>query len=187
MLTVLHPPAVEPLTVDEVKEHLRVDWSHEDQYIAALIRAARDMAESWTRRALITQTLCYRTDGARVVRGPLSGVVFPVPPGIILPRPPIQTVEQVRVQESDGTITTLKPEQYRLFGQTLEPVEGTWAGRRVEVVYKAGYGDKPEDVPPLIVQGMRLLIAEWYENRLISEAVPRNVRALWSSFRVWGV
>jgi len=49
-------PAEEPITLAEAKEHLRVDFSDEDDYITALITTARKYCESYTNRVFITQT-----------------------------------------------------------------------------------------------------------------------------------
>jgi len=48
-------PAVEPVTLEETKAHLRVEFADDDALIAGLIKAARDCAESATNRKLITQ------------------------------------------------------------------------------------------------------------------------------------
>ena len=50
-------PQQQPVTLDDAKRHLRVDWPDDDAYIFDLINAAQDWLESRTSRALITQTL----------------------------------------------------------------------------------------------------------------------------------
>ncbi|NDA93971.1 MAG: hypothetical protein EBX90_11955, partial [Betaproteobacteria bacterium] len=50
------PPATEPLSLEEVKEHLRIDSSAEDALLQMYIEAARKVCEHNTARALITQT-----------------------------------------------------------------------------------------------------------------------------------
>ena len=49
-------PAAEPVTVAEVKSHLRLQHASEDDLIAGLIRAAREEVERATGMALIDQT-----------------------------------------------------------------------------------------------------------------------------------
>jgi len=61
-LTIVTPPAEEPVTLTEAKNHLRVDLSDDDSLISALIVAAREHAEAITRRAFITQTLKLSLD-----------------------------------------------------------------------------------------------------------------------------
>lgn len=55
-LTLITPPASEPLTLAEAKAHLRVVNSSEDTLIAAYLAAAREVVEQMTGRAFLTQT-----------------------------------------------------------------------------------------------------------------------------------
>jgi hypothetical protein len=82
-LTVETAPAIEPVTLAEAKQHLRVDIADDDTYIEALIVAARQYAEEYLDRALISQQLAMRMD------------TFPYE--FELPRPPMAT---------SGTLTT---------------------------------------------------------------------------------
>jgi len=54
-LELISPPAVEPVTLDEAKAHLKVDTTDDDALIATLISAARAKAEWHTGRAFVTQ------------------------------------------------------------------------------------------------------------------------------------
>jgi uncharacterized phiE125 gp8 family phage protein len=49
------PPALEPLTLAETKLYLRVDHPDDDQAILRLIQTAREAAEEYLRRSLLTQ------------------------------------------------------------------------------------------------------------------------------------
>ncbi|HOW32781.1 MAG TPA: head-tail connector protein, partial [Bacteroidales bacterium] len=46
--------ASEPVTTEELKAQLRITHSSQDTMLASLIKAARQRAEFYTRRALIT-------------------------------------------------------------------------------------------------------------------------------------
>jgi len=50
------PPTTEPLSLDEVKEHLRIESSAEDALLQVYIEAVREICEHNTSRVLITQT-----------------------------------------------------------------------------------------------------------------------------------
>lgn len=75
-------PAVEPISLDEAKLHLKVDSADDNALITALIKTARQLAEKETKRAFITQTLQMLLDSA--------------PALIEIPRPPLQSVVSIK-------------------------------------------------------------------------------------------
>lgn len=196
---VITPPSVEPITLDEAKAYLRVDGTEEDALICSLISAARQHAEQWLRRALITQELRATLDVPRTVTGPLSGPVGRVNTALEIPRPPLQTVTAVEVETSPGTWTPLAPTDYVVDPDeepaTIMLAGGGWGGRRVRVTYTAGYGPDGTAVPAPIRQGMLLLIGDWYEHReqtivgvgRVVLELPSGVQKLWASYRIWEV
>lgn len=54
--TLVTPPVYYPVVLAQVKKHLRVDFTNDDQYIQSLIGVAAADAEQFLRRRLITQT-----------------------------------------------------------------------------------------------------------------------------------
>jgi hypothetical protein len=77
-------PAIEPLSLDEAKLHLRIDSDDEDTYITSLIKAARCYAEQvLASRSFITQTWELWLDA------------FPDKDFIELPMPPLQAAPSV--------------------------------------------------------------------------------------------
>ena len=168
-LRLVTPPAVEPVTLEEAKQHLRVDGNEDDSLINALITAARQKAEEYTRRAFITQTREFALDSA-------CGVLY-------LPRPPVQAVEAVTV---DGEVVA--PENYALVGRDAlyikVPLYAANPGG-VVIRYRAGYGDTSADVPQVIQQAILMLIAHLYEHRG-DEVVelPPAVKTLLQPYRV---
>ena len=62
------------------------------------------------------------------------------------------------------------------------------AGIEIDVI--AGFGDAGGDVPPALMQALRMLVAHWYENRgLIAiggsvAMMPASVNAMIASHRV---
>lgn len=163
------PPAVEPVMLEETKLHLRVDGTEEDSLIAALITAARQKAEDYTRRAFITQTWELALDSA-------CGVLH-------LPRPPVQVVETITV---DGV--AVAAENYALVAlEALHIKVPLYAVNPGGVVirYRAGYGDATSDVPQAIRQAILMLVAHLYEHRG-DEAVelPPMVKTLLQPYRV---
>jgi len=173
-LKLITPPASEPVSLAEAKAYLRVDTNDEDALISGLITAAREYCESFQNRAYITQTWELSFDD------------FPNMP-LKLPRPPLVSVESVKVIDSTGAETTLDPSDYIVdtdsepgriafaYGKcwpsvTLQPVNA------VKIRYTAGYDDA-QKVPQSVKQAMLIYIAHRYENP-DTDDVPEVVRTL---------
>lgn len=149
----------EPITLEQAKQHLRVVFSDEDDYIAGLIEAAREMAEDRTNRT---------------IRRRRREVAFSSwDASMVLPKPPFVSLDSVDYIDRDGGLQNLAPEEYIVDTYT-EPaqVEFTYgfaapllhARRRPIVVrYTAGYA--PGKVPRPIIQWMLLAIGTMYEHR----------------------
>ncbi len=155
-------PAVEPLTLAEAKDHLRVDHVNEDSLIEPMIKAARQFAEGVTRRALITQTWDWLLDA------------FPAWE-LSVPKPPLQSVTSITYVDTDGNSQTLAASEYRVDNST-EPGRITPAFSKVWPVTRAvtgavtvrivaGYGVAGQDVPGEIRLAMAEHIGHWYEHR----------------------
>lgn len=179
MLDVLEGPAVEPVSLAEVKAFLRLEHDEEDGLLSALIRAARQFCESSVRRRLIRQRLRLVSDD-----------LYPVHR---LPAGPVQRVEQVVLMDAQGRADVLPEAAYVVSGDRLASLTRWPEPRRpvggFRVDYQVGYGETPEDVPEPLRQGIRMLVAHWYENREAvqdigqSAMMPLGVAALWAAFR----
>ena len=167
-LKLITPPTVEPVTVEETKLHLRLDGNEEDNLISALIKAARQKAEEYTRRAFITQTWEVAVDS--------------VTSTLCLPRPPVQTIEAVTL---DGQ--AVAPENYGLavnLFYTKNPLYAVYPGGLV-IRYVSGYGSTAEDIPQAIRQAILMLVAHLYEHRGdVAEEIPPMIKSLLQPFRV---
>ncbi len=124
-LTLITPPEIEPISVIEAKNHLRVDFNDDDDYIAALISASRDYAESFTNRALLTQTWQLTFDhfpGRGLYESGLSGSgggshysgAYSHPMWFELPRSPLLTVKSLKYIDSGGVLQTDDPTLYQV-------------------------------------------------------------------------
>lgn len=185
-------PAQEPLSLDEVKDHLRVDVADEDGLIASLLTAARQHVEAFTKRALVTQTwdlkLCGFTDPDYYQDGALW-----------LPFPPVSSVTSISYVDTNGATQTWAAANY-----TTDLTTGPHARRarialaygisfpsvravlnNVTVRFVCGYGD-PDAVPDGIRAAMKLLVGQWYAAREPSPVtVPTTVDALLWPFRAF--
>ncbi|NRF91535.1 phage head-tail connector protein [Paenibacillus frigoriresistens] len=162
-LSIVTPPIDEPVTLEEVKAHLRVDFDDDDFYIAALIYAAREITEQKTNRALITQTWDYILDD------------FPCVNEIKLRKPSLQSVTSVNYTTSDGVEHVMSTDDYIVdtksnpgriflgFSKIWPPVVLQPASA-VRIRFVAGYSSGNE-VPQALKHAMFFLIAHFYENR----------------------
>lgn len=156
-------PALEPLSVEETKAHMRVDSSSDDAMIGSLIEVARSQLENELSRALIHQTWRLTLD-----QWPKEGVVS-------LPRAPVASISTVTYYALDGTPQTLASTVCQLDGQSLPPcvvfdrsllpAAGCDQINGVEIDYVAGYGAVASDVPAPLRHALLLLSAHLYETR----------------------
>lgn len=182
----IDPPAIEPVTLAEAKAHLRLTGSDDDDYVAAMITAARLHVESATRRLLIDQTWrFYRDDW---------------PPGgrLDLPIAPVTAVTAVTVYDDAGEPTVLAPGSWLLDAAAV-PARLVFTAPRpepgrpingIEIDVVAGYGASGLAVPQPLRLAIMTLVARWYEDRegLAYGIVPSRVagafEALVAPFRV---
>ena len=79
--TVVVPPAVEPLTFDEVKLDRRVTHNLDDALLTAWIQAAREYCEGYLGASLVTQTrevnVPLYVEGMALPYGPVQSVTVP--------------------------------------------------------------------------------------------------------------
>jgi uncharacterized phiE125 gp8 family phage protein len=178
-------PAVEPLTLAEAKDYLRVETADDDDVITALVAGARTLVEAQTRRALITQTWRLVRDAWPEV-GRLQ----------VLPAP-LRSVAAARYYDADGGPHAIDTGVFLVdsassllaFPQWSMPAPGR-AAAGIEIDVGVGYGDTSVSVPEPLRQAVRMLVAHWYEHRGLVAAgrnvafMPAAVAALISPFRV---
>ena len=168
-------PGAEPLRTSDLIASLGT-LPEMDEQVDVLIVAARKRAETYTGRALITQTLVLNLDR------------FPCGP-IVIPRPPLQSVSSIKYIDDSGVQQTLSTSLYRVVltrePAIVEPAYGeTWPATRtlsdaVEVEFVAGYGDDADAVPANIKHAITMMVGEWLEYR---EGVA-NVREIPNSVK----
>lgn len=184
------PPATEPVTRDEAKNHCRVWHTDEDVLIASLIQTAREHIENMTSRALIKQTWELKLD-----RFPGSDCRYTIEP----PYPPLMSVQSIAYTDTDGAAQTLDPASYVVDTDSepgkIVPAYGMqWPATRdqinaVTVTYDAGYGEFNNSVPAPIRAALLLMVCHLYENREAAiqgtlEPIPGGVDALLGPYRV---
>jgi uncharacterized phiE125 gp8 family phage protein len=196
-ITTTTAPTVEPVTLAEVKKHLRLAtteagaaaYTSEDDLLNRLITVARTQAEQETGRAFITQTKTMYLDG------------WPDEDFIRLPYPTLQSAAVTyRLEDDDDYDETLSTVDTDIVSEpgrvVLQPNESWPSGtlytdRPIKIVFVCGYGDDADDVPENIKSAMLLKISDLYENRgevvmgvsvgKIADAVDSLLR----QYRIW--
>jgi len=163
-LTVTVPPTTTPVSLSELKLHLRLGASTaEDAWLLNCLQAATIGTEKYLEASLVTQTRTLVTE-----RLPFGAC------GLRLPYPPIIRIVSVKYLDAAGAQQTIAAADYRLVASheraELWPAVGlAWpyappdpAG--VEIVMVCGYGGAI-DVPQGIQYGILVQAAELYEHR----------------------
>ncbi len=206
-LSVVTPPAVEPVLLADAKQHLRVDQSYDDTYISGLITAARVMVETWSGRALVNQTLLW-TMSQSVPSGalpllPMPLLVLPMlltAPQIInkplqLPRAPVSSVSSVVWTDTEGVQYTLVAGTDYRVDTALEParLRLSWLTmprflEHIQVTFVAGYGPDGTTTPAPIVAAIKMMVAWLYEHRgdntEAADHPPRAIDYLITPYRI---
>lgn len=139
-LTLITPPAIEPVNLTQLKAQARIPYDNSDAILSLYISAARELVEQFLRRALITQTWDLTLDWG--------------PAWVELPRPLLQSVTGVFTTSLDNVESQVPTSVYitnpatSLLGLNIGnvwPLHRGKAGFRVR--YVAGYGDTAPTVP----------------------------------------
>jgi uncharacterized phiE125 gp8 family phage protein len=179
----LIPPAVEPLTLETVREQRRITSESLDARLDAWRQAARQQFEEETGLQLITATRQFSMER------------FPMQPAISVGRAPVQSILSVSYTDASLVRQELDLSQYEQFPQTLAtedsppslgiygpyptpggiqlvpgaawPTSADRAGA-VRIVYQAGFGDTPETIPELLRYALLQYVGDfhrWSENQ----------------------
>lgn len=175
-------PTIEPISLDEAKNHLKVDSADDNVLITALITTARQLAERETKRAFITHIWQMYLDTA--------------PAEIEIPKPPLQSVVAITVIDDAGAETVVNSSYYdvdasqnspgrvKLKSGCVWPTHRNFASFIIE--FKAGYGDAATDVPEALKQVILQLLSHLYENRG-AEEIPKGIKALFWPFKILSI
>lgn len=202
-------PALEPVSLAEIKEHARIDGLDDDAYLTALISAARELVCRVTGRALITETWTLTLDQwpqGRAEHEWWSGVrempVTSIDAGEIeLKRAPFAGVTKVETLDEDGVATEWPASNYysdpvaggmgrlvRRRGASWPAVERDRGG--IVITFTVGYGADPAAVPSALRHAVKLLVTHWFEKRepasdcAASALMPMGLGAILQQFKV---
>lgn len=200
-VTLVTAPAVEPVSLSDAKLWAKVDDTADDDLITALIVAARESAEQFLRRSLITQTWklaidlspsdCYDDLGDGVYDLPVSVLYGGLPSVIQLPKGPIQSISSVKTYDLDNTESTYSSSNYTVdtdgdrftlnFG-SIWPANLRSAAAAI-ITYVAGYGDAATDVPQAIRTAILMHVQKMYDGRIVCD-MPDGCQQLLRQYRI---
>ena len=148
-IKIISPPEMRPVSLDQIKQHLRITHDVEDEKLLELADAAVSYVESESHKALIYQTLLQK-DLKLNSKQQLNLVISPV-----------ETSVKVEAVSLTGEQFTIPPSDYRLSGSpqgTIIQVIG-WgrldqACNSFNVEYVAVYGGAPDNVPANLRQAL---------------------------------
>lgn len=184
-LSLVTPPATDPVSLEEARLHLRVIATEENALITSLIKAATALAQNLTARQFVTAT--YRLTLDRFSRR------------IVLPRPPLISVTEVAYVDAAGDEQTVDAADYHVivdgvFGVLVfrDAVAPPTVGRQpnaVAIEFEAGFGAAAA-VPDEIKAAIKLLVGHLYENReqvLVGPAPHQTPMAAVDLLAMWAV
>ena len=176
------PPAVEPVTLTEVKAHLRLGLSDEDDAITRMIVSARRYLEQQTGLVFITQGWsCFRD-------------AWPEAGEVKLPVGPVQSLGDVKVLGEDDVAAVIDPAHYFLDSASrparlvlrasrIWPPPGR-AGNGIEIEVTAGFGATASAMPQPLREALLQLVAHWYGHRGDeSVRLPLTVESIVAEYR----
>jgi|TARA_Y100000289_G_scaffold51795_1_gene53054 hypothetical protein len=200
-------PTAEPLSLQEVKEYLRLEDASDERVVQPMITAARQFAEEHLGRSLMQQTITLYLDTAIDTENPLWEGMRTAPDlnyyknYIVLPKSPVQSVTSVKTYNDSDTATTMAASKYyvdtsrepaRIVLRTGESFPTALrVANAIEVIYVVGYASAYA-IPEPIRLGMFQHIAHLYEHRgdmgeyLQAREIPAMIKMLYAPYRIHG-
>ncbi len=184
-------PAALPVTLAELKAHLRISWDSEDTALGIYLAAAIERVEQLTWRALINQTWQLTLPSFPLWSSRDSKRIF-------LPMPRLVSVTSIEYLDPRGDEQELEAESYWL-STSSEPgaivaANGFWPAtldgypEAVTITFVAGFGSAASNVPNELRAAILLAAADLFEHReatkQLSGTVIDCVEALCSPHRV---
>lgn len=157
-LTLVTPPAEEPVSLAELKDHLKIAGAAEDALLSGLVVAARQAIEAKFQIAIIAQGWRLALDQAPETQ-------------IILPLSPVSSVDAVGIVRN-GVTEALGPSQYEAQAGNIGRIRlKACASGGLVVTFTAGWAGA-SSVPEAIKLAVKVLAAHLYENREESPRIP---------------
>jgi uncharacterized phiE125 gp8 family phage protein len=176
-LALISPPAAEPVTLADMKLHLRVTHASEDALISGLIKAAREELEQATGLALIAQGWRLYLD------------CWPGTQTVLIQKAPVLSLSVVTIYDAAGApfsppLSSFVLDRFSRPARVAVPDAIASPGKKlngIEIDFTAGFGATGVEVSDGLKRAIMLLAAHWYEFRG-AEAFDRESAAWPPSF-----
>lgn len=179
------PPAAEPLTLAEVKAHLRLDDEAEDALLLSLAKTAREHLERETGLCLMAQSWRLCLDD-----WPADGIIR-------ITKSPVQAIQEITVFDAEGHAVQVSLEDHLLDGEgrparlwLRDPPSPGRALNGIEIDFSAGYGEAGTDVPDTLKRAMLIHVGHMFAFRGVLSpdqqpaGVPDGYERLIAPFRM---
>jgi uncharacterized phiE125 gp8 family phage protein len=180
-LSIITPATSEPITYQELADHLRLDCGVDQTLVTGLGIAARRYFEQATKLTLMQTVFSVSFDDWGFWQNDIK-----------LPRRPVSNVASVKYIDGNGTLQTLDPSQYQVDYKAvytrIRPVLGTvlpvtqiGTVNAVTIQFTAGTTNDLSQVDELAKLAIKQLTSHWYESReavLIGKAASALPAAL---------
>ena len=186
-LQIVSGPSIEPVSLLEAKEYMKVDDDNDDLEILAFIKAARIYVENYTGRFFITRTVRQFLDGYTPAmdsywEGTRTTPIVKFSSYIELAAVPAVSVSSVKYYDDADNEGTWDTSNYYVdaasdLGKIVLRDGGTFPTdlrtvNGLEINYTAGYGTSASDVPDVIKSAIRQYMLYLYEHRGDFERYP---------------
>ena len=163
-LKLLTAPAIEPVSLSDARDYLRVIGLDEDNLILSLIKGARQWCEEYCNSAFVNQTWELWLD------------TWPSDNVIKLERPPVSAINSVKYYDTANVEATITAADYfanyKTYPANLSLAYGkAWPATSLRpyngivVNFTTGYGVNASDVPDSIRTAIKMLVSHLFETR----------------------
>jgi hypothetical protein len=187
-LVTVTEPSIEPISVIEARDHLRLDDDVDETLVYSLILAARQWGENYTGRSFISRTMQMYLDGFSELDSPLwegtrTGIhITNYQNYIEIAGAPVSAVSSIKYYNDADAVSTWATSNYYV-DIISEPQRivlrdsGTFptnlrAANGLEINYTSGYGTNRTDVPEAIRVALMQYMTFMYEHRGDFERFP---------------
>ena len=204
-LKILNPPTQKPVSLEEVKDYLRLDGTAEDNLLNSLIDASTVAIENHIGQKIMAQDWVQYLDGWPKNAKPMwwdgtrelaISELYGGSPEIQLLIGPLISVNEFNTYADDGVPILFAPQNYIVdtvgpYGRIVLPLGGVWPTtilrqvNGIEIKFTAGIAQDPHQVPEPLKQGVLAMVAYLYEHRgdEVQVSMPREVGLMIANYR----